>query len=111
MTDTTEMRDRQAHSIELQRQIADLPAGAAFHQSFKPYQRAVNLLAEVADSTSRYATEARETLAEWRNSLATPAQMAALGTDNKLEVGGGAVVSQAPEEGGFWISTWSWVCT
>jgi hypothetical protein len=102
----SDIPDRQAHAIEIQRRIFALPADAPFDQSFIPHGHAVNLLATIAASDSKFADDARAVLAEWRTGLATPA-IEAVETDNELEVGGGAVVSLGSD--GYWISTWTWV--
>jgi len=92
MTDTP-MPERQEHAIELQWEIAALPSSAAFHQSFIPHGHVVDLLVKIAVSDSRFAADARTEFEEWRNGLATPEQI----PNHELEVGGGAVVSEADE--------------
>jgi hypothetical protein len=81
--------------------------GAAFHQDFIPHGHAVDLLVKIAASDARFAADARAVLEEWRNGLATPEQMRRVVTNDELEVGGGAVVSEADD--GYWITTWTWV--
>jgi hypothetical protein len=100
------MTERQIHAILIQREIAKLPAGSAFEQSFIPANRAVKLLAEIAASSTAFAPIARDVLDEWRAGLATPDQVAAVKTGPELDVYTGAVVS--PSDEGYWILTWTW---
>ena len=51
--------------------------------------------------------DARTVLEEWRNGLATPEHMLGVVTNDEMEIGGGAVVSEADD--GYWIGTWTWV--
>jgi hypothetical protein len=99
---------RRARSIEIQQEIFAQPPDTAFHQSFLPAQHAVQLLATIAASNSPFADDARIVLRRWRQSLATPAQMAMVETSFDLEVGGGAGISPVPGEG-YWITTWTWI--
>ena len=92
------MPERQEHAIELQWEIAAPPPSAA--RGFIPYGHAVDLLVKIAVSDSRFAADARTVFEEWRNGLATPEQI----PNHELEVGGGAVVSEADDGPG--LGTW-----
>ena len=82
-----------------------------FPATFAPHARAIKLLALIAnDEYSQHRHEARDALTAWRESLATPEQIAAVETDDDLEIDDkGACVS--PSLGGYFIQTWTWVAT
>ncbi|WP_428489098.1 hypothetical protein [Rhodopila sp.] len=80
-----------------------------FPITFSPAQLAVDLLAKIAnDPTSPYQALALNALEAWRNSLATPEQIALVATSDELEIDdAGACVSEGND--GFFIQTWTWV--
>ncbi len=80
-----------------------------FPITFGPAELAVNLLAQVAnDDASPHQKQAQVALASWRQSLATPAQVALVDTDDELEIDdAGACVSEGSD--GFFIQTWTWI--
>ena len=81
-----------------------------FPLSFEPAAEAVRVLAEVANGAAGQLIQERAAaaLTVWRNSLATPAQIEAVYTDDELEVDDeGACVSAGDD--GFFVQTWSWV--
>lgn len=80
-----------------------------FDITFGPGALAVNLLAKVAnDAASPHQKQAQVALAAWRQSLATPAQIALVDTDDEREIDyAGACISKSDR--GFFIQTWTWV--
>lgn len=104
MTDIL-MPERQEHATGLQQEIAALPPGAASHQSFIPHWRLADLQAKLAASNSHFAADARTVLEERCGDLTASEPMRLVVTNHELEVGGGAMVSEAYD--GHWISTWA----
>ena len=86
MTDIP-ISERQEDAIELQRDIAALPAGAAFHQDFIPHGAGGRSAGQDRGVGCPLAAEARTVFEEWRNGLATPEQMRRVVTNDELEVG------------------------
>ena len=90
--------------------LPDQPHTYPFDLTFGPAHEAVQLLADVANDTcpDTHASRARAVVEAWHRSLATPAQAAAVGTNDELEVDDeGACVSLG--DNGFFIQTWTWI--
>ena len=90
--------------------LPDQPRTGLFDLTFGPAHEAVQLLADVANGTcpETHACRARGVVEAWSKSLATPAQTAAVETNDELEVDDkGACVSLGDTV--FFIQTWTWI--
>src|SRR5690242_459023 len=104
-----EAERRKADHIQWQQEALSTPPDQPWTCSFDGHNMAVKLLAKVAAADREFADEAREVLQHWRAALATPDEMALVDTHTASELCAAAVTSRVPEEGGLWISTWTWV--